>query len=103
MSINPKRFAACGAGAHAFVRCLMSAKKKRAWFVCPQWQTLVADHYANDAAAARALHSDPRVLAKLRTGTPVAKSTVLKMLRQAAHRHPLGASPNDLVMDARLR
>ena len=45
----------------------MSGKKKRAWFVCPQWQTLVADHYPSDIEAARALHTDPRVLAKLRT------------------------------------
>jgi len=64
------------------IRCFMSAKKKRAWFVCPQWQTLVADHYADDGEAARALHTDPRVLTKLRLREPVAKSTVLKMLRQ---------------------
>jgi hypothetical protein len=77
-------------------------KKKRAWFVCPQWRTLVADHYSSDIEAARALRTDPRVLAKLRTGTPVAKSTVLKMLRQAAHRHPLGVALKDLVIDTRL-
>jgi len=81
----------------------MSAKKKRAWFVCPQWQALVADHYPDDAAAARALHTDPRVLAKLRSGAPVAKSTVLKMLRCAARRHSLGAPADALVVDTRTR
>jgi len=81
----------------------MSAKKKRAWFVCPQWQALVADHYANDVEAARVLHTDPRVIERLRSGTPVAKSTVLKMLRQVALRHPLGAPPGELVTDIRLR
>jgi hypothetical protein len=81
----------------------MSAKKKRAWFVCPQWQKLVAAHYASDDEAARALHTDPRVLSKLRTGTPVAKSTVLKMLRRAACRHSLGASLGELVVDTRNR
>ena len=80
----------------------MSAKKKRAWFICPQWQTLVAGHYASDAEAAKALHTDPRVLEKLRTASPVAKSTVLKMLRRAALRHSLGASPKALVVDTRL-
>ena len=79
----------------------MSAKKKRAWFVCPQWQTLVANHYANDAEAAKALHTDPRVLERLRSGTPVAKSTVLKLLRLAARRHPLGAPIDELVTDTR--
>jgi hypothetical protein len=48
----------------------MSAKKKRAWFVCPRWRTLIADHYSSDIEAARALRTDPRVLAKLRTGIP---------------------------------
>jgi hypothetical protein len=81
----------------------MSAKKQRAWFVCPQWQTLVADHYPGDAEAARALHTDPKVVEKLRTGAPVAKSTVLKMLRQVARRHRLGAPIEDLVVDTRTR
>jgi hypothetical protein len=81
----------------------MSAKKKGAWFVCPQWQAVVANHYANDVEAARALHTDPRVLEKLRSGAPLAKSTVLKMLRQAAHRHQLGASAKELVVDTRVR
>jgi len=81
----------------------MSAKKKRAWFICPQWQKLVADHYPSDIDAARALHTDPRVLAALRTGSPVAKSTVLKMLRQAGRRHRLGWPIEDLVIDTRGR
>jgi hypothetical protein len=81
----------------------MSAKKKRAWFVCPQWPELIAARYPNDVEAARALHTDPKVLAKLRAGTPVAKSTVLKMLRQVARRHPLGAPVEELVVDTRDR
>lgn len=81
----------------------MSAKKKRAWFVCPQWQSLVADHYPSDMEAARALHTDPRVLVKLRTGSPIAKSTVLKMLRQAERRHRLGSPIDQLVVDTRRR
>jgi hypothetical protein len=81
----------------------MSGKKKRAWFFCPQWQTLIADHYPSDIEAARALHTDPRVLAKLRTGTPVAKSTLLKMLRCCAARHNLASPLADLVVDTRAR
>jgi len=81
----------------------MSGKKKRAWFVCPQWKTLVADRYPSDIEAARALHTDPRVLAKLRTGTPVAKSTLLKMLRCCAARHELPSLLVDLVVDSRTR
>ena len=69
----------------------MSKKQSRAWFVCPRWQELVARHYPNDAAAARALRSNPKVLARLRSQTPVARSTVLKLLRRLAALHPIGA------------
>jgi hypothetical protein len=82
----------------------MSAKKKRAWFVCPQWQKLVGDRYPSDTVVAEALHTDPKVIAKLRLGTPVAKSTVLKVLRQIArHHHPLGVPAEKLVVDTRVR
>ena len=81
----------------------MSAKKKRAWFICPQWAALIADRYPNDVEAARALHTDPKVLAKLRAGTPVAKSTALRMLRRAARWHPLGTPVEKLVVDTRNR
>jgi hypothetical protein len=81
----------------------MSKKKDRAWFVCPQWGDLVSQHYANDAAAGRALNVHPKVLTKLRAGTPVAKSTVLKMLRRLRGRHNLGAALADLVVDTRAR
>jgi hypothetical protein len=81
----------------------MSKKKDRAWFVCPQWTELVSRHYASDIEAGRALKADPKVLAKLRTATPVAKSTVLKMLRHYASRHDLGSAAADLVVDTRSR
>jgi hypothetical protein len=42
-------------------------------------------------------------LSKLRSGTPVAKSTVLKMLRHYASRHGLGSATADLVVDTRTR
>jgi hypothetical protein len=79
----------------------MSKKKDRAWFACPQWADLVSQHYASDTEAGRALKADPKVLAKLRSGTPVAKSIVLKMLRRYASRHDLGSSFADLVVDTR--
>ena len=50
----------------------------------------------------RALKADPKVLARLRSGTPVAKSTLLKMLRRYAGRHDLGSAVADLVVDTRL-
>lgn len=80
----------------------MSAKKNRAWFVCPQWQALVADRFFDDSEAARALHTDPKVLAKLRSQTPVAKSTAVKMLRRLASRRP-GATAEELIVDTRTR
>ena len=79
----------------------MSKKKDRAWFVCPQWGDLVSEHYASDGEAGRALEADPKVLAKLRSGTPVPKSTALKMLRRYASRHNLGTALADLVIDTR--
>jgi hypothetical protein len=82
----------------------MSKKKDRSWFVCPQWTSLVSSHYASDAEAARALKMDPKVLAKIRSQTPVAKSTLLRLLRTVAQRHEIGW-PNaaSLVIDTRSR
>src|SRR5215469_13238938 len=85
-------------------RCTdVSKKKDRAWFVWQQWGELVSQHYASDAAAGRALNTHPKVLTKIREGTPVAKSTVLKMLRRLASRHALGTALSDLVVDTRAR
>ena len=81
----------------------MSAKKNRAWFICPRWQALIADHFVDEGEAARALHTDAKVLAKLRSQTPVAKSTALKMLRRVASQHRLGALAEELVVDTRTR
>ena len=79
----------------------MSKKNDRAWFVCPQWAELVSAHYASDTEASRALKADTKVLTKLRAGTPVSKSTILKMLRGYATRHDLGSPLADLVVDTR--
>jgi hypothetical protein len=79
----------------------MSKKKDRAWFICPQWGDLVSQHYASDSEAGRALEADPKLLTKLRAGTPVPKSTVLKMLRRYGSRHALGTALTDLVVDTR--
>jgi hypothetical protein len=81
----------------------MSKKKDRAWFVCPQWADLVSQHYRSDAEAGEALKADPKVLTKLRSGTPVPKSTALKMLRRYQSRHGLDAAVTDLVVDTRSR
>ena len=77
----------------------MSKKKDRAWFVCPQFAELVSRHYASDIEAGRALKADPKVLSRLRSGTPVAKSTVLKMLRHDG----LRSATANLVVDTRTR
>jgi hypothetical protein len=81
----------------------MSKKKNRAWFVCPQWADLISRHYADDTEAGRSLKADPRVLAKLRSRTPVAKSTLLRMLHRFAVQHDLGGGLGDLVVDTRSR
>jgi len=79
----------------------MSKKKDRSWFICPQWAELVSRHYPDDATAARALRSDPKVLARLRERTPVAKATVQKMLRRFAGLHAIGAAADTLIVDTR--
>ena len=81
----------------------MSKKKDRAWFVCRQWADMVSQHYASDIEAGRALKADPKVVARLRSGTPVAQSTLLKMLRRYASQHDLGSAIADLVVDTRSR
>lgn len=81
----------------------MSKKQGRAWFVCQAWADLVARHYASDDDAARTLHVTPRFLAKVRTRTPVARSSLLKLLRCYAARHELASPIADLVVDTRPR
>jgi hypothetical protein len=81
----------------------MSKKKDRAWFVCRAWTELVSRHYPSDIDAARALNADPKLLTKLRAGTPVAKSSLLKLLRRYASMHDLGSPVADLVSDTRSR
>ena len=81
----------------------MSKKKDRAWFVCRQWADLVSQHYASDIEASWALKADPKVLTKLRSGTPVARSTLLKMLRRYARQHDIASAVADLVVDTRSR
>jgi hypothetical protein len=77
-------------------------KKDRSWYICPQWADLLSRHYPSDAAAAAALQTDVKVLARLRAGTPVAKSSLRKVLRRYASRHPLG-STDGLIVDTRTR
>ena len=81
----------------------MSKKKDRAWFVCPQWPDMISGHYASDADAGRALKTDPKVLTRLRSRTPVAKATLLRILQAFAARHDVGAPIADLVIDTRAR
>jgi hypothetical protein len=81
----------------------MSKKKSRAWFVSPQWAELISKYYADDAEAGHALKADPKVLAKLRSRSPVAKSTLLKMLHRFAAKHGLYAKSEELVVDTRRR
>lgn len=81
----------------------MSKKKNRAWFVCPHWAVLVSSHYASAAEASRALRTDPKILERLRSRTPVAKSTLLRALQAFAGAHDLGSPVADLVIDTRSR
>lgn len=81
----------------------MSRKKDRAWFVCRAWADMISRHYASDMDAARALNADPKLLAKLRAGTPVAKSSLLKMLRRYTSLHDPGSPVAELIVDTRSR
>ena len=79
----------------------MSKKKERGRFVCPQWADLVSRHYPNDEAAAHALRTNPKVLTRLRERTPVAKSTLLKLLRRFGGLHVIGVPADELIVDTR--
>jgi len=81
----------------------MSKKKDRAWFICQQLEELVSRHYPNDETAAHALRTDSKVLARIRQRTPVARSTLLKLLRRSAGLHPIGAPADALIVDTRSR
>jgi hypothetical protein len=79
----------------------MSKKKDRAWFVCAQWPELTSPYYPDDAAAARALRADPRVLARVRQRTPVTKSTLLKLLRRLSRARQIKTAFDELITDTR--
>ncbi len=79
----------------------MSKKKDRGWFVCPQWAELVSRHYPDDETAARALRSNPKVLVQLRQRSPVARSTLLKLLRRLAALHAIGTTADKMIVDTR--
>jgi hypothetical protein len=79
----------------------MSKKKDRAWFVCPQWAELASQYYVDDDEAGQSLKADPKVLGKLRSRTPVAKSTLLKMLHRFAKLHDPRIEADSLVVDTR--
>ncbi len=81
----------------------MSKKKDRAWFICTQWAELTSPYYPDDAAAARALRADPKVLAHIRQRTPVARSTLLKLLRRLSRLHQIKAGFSELIVDTRSR
>ena len=81
----------------------MSKKKDRSWFICPQWGDIVARHYADDTEAARALGIDVKVVTRVHQGTPVARSTLLKLLQRFGRQHPLAGRAADLVIDNRSR
>ena len=81
----------------------MSKRKNRAWFVCPHWAVLVSSHYRTDVEAARALRTDPKILERLRSRPPVAKSTMLRTLQAFAGTHGVGSPIADLVIDTRSR
>lgn len=53
----------------------MSKKKERAWFTCPCWNEIAS------AVPDKAL--DPRTLAALEAGRPLARSTIRKALMTA--------------------
>jgi hypothetical protein len=81
----------------------MSKKKDRGWFVCPQWGEMVLRHYADDAEAARALGIDVKVVTRVHQGTPVARSTLLKLLQRFGRMHRLAGPVVDFIVDNRLQ
>jgi len=78
----------------------MSKKKDRGWFVCPRWSELVLPHYTDDAALARALNTNPSLLGRVREQTPVARSTLLKLLRRFGGLHAI-STPGEYIVDTR--
>jgi hypothetical protein len=81
----------------------MSKKKDRAWYVCPQLADLLLRHYASDTAAAQALKTEAKVIAKLRSGLLVARSSLRRVLQRYANGHRLSSSVDELMIDVRSR
>jgi hypothetical protein len=57
--------------------------------------------YANDAEAARALGTDDKVLARLRSGAPLAKSSLSRILKRFAMLHSLRLPIEELIVASR--
>jgi hypothetical protein len=60
-----------------------------------------SQYYVDDDEAGQSLKADPKVLGKLRSRTPVAKSTLLKMLHRFAKLHDPRIEADSLVVDTR--
>jgi hypothetical protein len=63
----------------------MAKKKDRAFFVCPRWEEVVREAGPGGASSAVRVHA--RILAAIKDGRPVARSTLRKALvavRQAS-------------------
>ena len=79
----------------------MSKKKDRAFFVCPRWHEVAAPHAAGSVPPGRAAPGASKIIAAIRSGQPVARSTLRKALQDARQSSGVMFDIDDYMVDRR--
>ena len=58
----------------------MAKKKDRAFFICPRWNEVANAHAAGTSGMTASIRIDGKILAAIKGGRPVARSTLRKAL-----------------------
>jgi hypothetical protein len=61
----------------------MAKKKDRAFFICPRWNEVADTSRIGASGMTRPIHFNPKNLAAIKGGRPVARSTLRKALLAA--------------------
>ena len=80
----------------------MSKKKERAFFVCPRWNEVVATPRVADSAAASGLTpGSTKIVLAIKSGQPVARSTLRKALQAVRQASGVMFDVDDYIVDQR--
>jgi hypothetical protein len=79
----------------------MAKKNERAFYTCPTFKQLREAQYDSVAEASRGLGVSDKTLAKLENGKPLARATILKVLRVYKAKHDPALNFDERIVDTR--